>query len=470
MGGRRTLHTENLIPIGIALAVGIVLAVILAPWSSDAAFPGQNGKIAFDFVPAGEQDTEIGTINPDGNGFARLTTNDVDDFEPAWSPDGQRITFSRVDFGVPTTEVWVMDANGNNQTLVPPATTAGNTLNPGPSPAFSGDGTQIAFIGLAPGGDQEVFVTNADGSGTAIDRTNTANFQEAEPTYAADNQRIAYHRGETVALPGGGNFDFNAIYTMQADGNGQTARTPLDGTVAAEGANFAPDGTLLTFARCDNSALNPFCFPHEVVTMSATGGPMTVLDPLPPMSNFEQLDPVFSPDGTRIAYVRQPDGPSDIYTVSSGGGTSTPLLTGMDAENPDWQPITNASTPSGGAAAGGGKPKKCRGVPVTIKTTRGNDIVRGTPGRDVVHGLRGNDKIYGFKGKDRLCGGRGHDRIFGGLGPDIMFGGDHADVIKGGPAKDRLFGGTPDAPIRLIPDTCFGGHGNDFERNCQRGD
>ncbi len=49
-------------------------------------------------------------MNADGSGQSRLTYNDVDDFSPAWSPDGRRIAFFSERDGNP--EIYVMNTAG----------------------------------------------------------------------------------------------------------------------------------------------------------------------------------------------------------------------------------------------------------------------------------------------------------------------------------------------------------------------
>ena len=64
---------------------------------------------------------EIYVMDADGGHTRRLTNNRVDDTSPSWSPDGKRIIFtSQRDghvhpiLGWPTSEIYVMDADGKN--------------------------------------------------------------------------------------------------------------------------------------------------------------------------------------------------------------------------------------------------------------------------------------------------------------------------------------------------------------------
>jgi Ca2+-binding RTX toxin-like protein len=83
----------------------------------------------------------------------------------------------------------------------------------------------------------------------------------------------------------------------------------------------------------------------------------------------------------------------------------------------------------------------CRGIPVTIVGTPGNDVRTGTPGRDVMLGLGGNDTLRGLAGNDLICGGAGKDILLGGKGNDKLYGQKGKDTLKGGPGKDILKGG-----------------------------
>src|SRR5688572_17563925 len=73
--------------------------VLLVP-QVQAAFPGQNGKIAY------ERDGDIWSMNPDGTAQTNLTNTPDAEFQPAWSPDGTKIAFARAE------DIWVMQADG----------------------------------------------------------------------------------------------------------------------------------------------------------------------------------------------------------------------------------------------------------------------------------------------------------------------------------------------------------------------
>ncbi len=126
-----------------------------------------------------------------------------------------------------------------------------------------------------------------------------------------------------------------------------------------------------------------------------------------------------------------------------------------------------------------GPARTCRGIPVTILGTRGNDVLVGSGGPDVIASFGGDDTVFAFGGRDLICagGGRDHvgagtaaDRVFGGSdgdrllgrgGPDLLRGNAGSDVLKGNRGADRLRGGSGS-------DRCQGGSGVDSVRGCER--
>ncbi len=127
---------------------------------AQAAFPGENGKIAFTSYLDGGGNWDVYVMDADGQNRTRLTDNPTDDYAPAFSPDGTKIAFTRSSYQHTSGSDWdvyVMDADGQNQTNLSNESGAFDF-----DPTFSPDGKRIAFA-RQQDGNREVYVMDADG-------------------------------------------------------------------------------------------------------------------------------------------------------------------------------------------------------------------------------------------------------------------------------------------------------------------
>jgi hypothetical protein len=138
--------------------------------------------------------------NLDGSGRTRITAPRLGDRDPAWSPDGRWIAFSRnLNDDLNDSRccaIRLVRSNGADVTGVPGS-------RGGRNPAWSPDGTRLAYE--TPAG---IFVSNLDGS----QRVQLAGASGAEPAWSPDGSQIAYTRehgdaSELVVRPAvGGDF------------------------------------------------------------------------------------------------------------------------------------------------------------------------------------------------------------------------------------------------------------------------
>lgn len=132
---------------------------------SDPAWSPDGTRIAFSRA-SDDGSTGVWVVNADGTGERRLTVNPRGlDEAPSWSPDGRTIVFSRVRFEstepepVPledARDLYAVPADGGEPTVL---------LGGGSddfAPAWSPDGTRLAFTRLAHGGP-EIWVLPLEG-------------------------------------------------------------------------------------------------------------------------------------------------------------------------------------------------------------------------------------------------------------------------------------------------------------------
>lgn len=292
-------------------AVALVLTMLVAPRSTDAAFPGANGKIAFTSDRDG--DYEIYTMNPDGSAVVKLTDNSAFDYAPSWSPDGSKIAFFSTRDGNP--EIYVMDHDGANQ--------ANKTNHPNvdADPAWSPDGTKIVFNTYRDGNGE---IYTMDSSGANQSNRSNSPAQDAFPDWAPIGDKIAFVRGSGPST----------VWTMNADGSSQAQLSPSDGRFASR-PDWSPDSAKIAYGGGFGYGATA-----DIFSINIDGTNRINLTPGAPA---DDTDPAWSPDGTKIAFFSSggiSPGNAEIYVMNADGGSATRATDNPAADvKPDWQPL-----------------------------------------------------------------------------------------------------------------------------------
>jgi Tol biopolymer transport system component len=311
-------------------------------------------------LPGGQSEGDIWTVNTDGTETTRLTFDrELDEFDPAFAPDGSKIAFvSGAPGGVSSSyDVFVIDTDGSN--MINLTAGSGGAGAEDSDPAFSPNGQKITFTSDR-GGGTEIWVMNADGSNPQ--QLTNASGRDEHPSFSPDGTKIAFTARR------GGNVD---IYTMNADGSGQTRLTddaPLNerdevgewmaitpaGAVdtyidsgppfvgSSPDVNFTYSGApalggqvdgfrcrldAAAFAACAASGRSFTGLAAGEHTFEVRAYSNGTLDPTRARYSFE-VDP------TRIVFASERDGQSEIYSINADG-TAPSRLTNNAATDTD---------------------------------------------------------------------------------------------------------------------------------------
>jgi Tol biopolymer transport system component len=324
--------TRFLRPLAVICVAGLAAGVSPAL----GAFPGGNGKIVFHSDRGLGEDLDIWTMNPDGSNRVNLTGGSpADDAFPNWSADGRKILFmsARETPGNPAPpgapepdfEIFVMNADGSNQRQI-----TFNELDD-EDPAWSPNGKRIVFWRnlKAPSRgefDLDILTMKADGSAER-NLTKTPGVAEFQPSWSPNGSKIAFARAPD-------SDSASDIYTMSPDGSNERQLT--SGGLNNEFPNWSPDGTRIVFNGFRDDPLDEN---YEVYTMGAGGGDVTRLTFEPAAGDFV---PAWSPNGRRIVFASSRDGAVDIFTMRADGSNQRNRTNDDDdAFNgaPDWQPL-----------------------------------------------------------------------------------------------------------------------------------
>ncbi len=299
------------------LAAGVAVIATLEP--ARAAFPGNNGKIAF--VREGASDSYIFTTKPNGTDTTKIPTRPRFDGTPAWSPDGRKIAFSGLLGG--NWDIYVMEADGGGL----------KRITEGPagdfSPSWSPDGRRLAFVrqrgegGGSSACESCIVTTRLDGDGSKR-LTGTKGFA-TDPAWSPDGRKIAFSK--SVRGSGGEIFKMNA-----ADGSQKRNLTDTPRAQEYE-PDWSPDGKKLAYTSFTeaNGAFD------RVFTMNADGSEQTNLT-----GRDGGWSPSWSPAGGKIVFVSvHPNARSFDLFVMEADGTEVERLTATRAfeYSPTWQPL-----------------------------------------------------------------------------------------------------------------------------------
>jgi TolB protein len=257
----------------------------------------------------------------------QLTAGPGYDYQPDWSSDQRWVVFVRYDHDA--IELWSLDMRDGRTRKM----TSGGAVNL--EPRFSPDGKRLAFVSTSYKGHFHIFTGRfEDGSLSNVRQFTPENVSslpryyysqvdhEISPVWTRDGSEILFvsNRGH---IHGTGGF-----WKVKAEPGAEAAEVHYADTYYKEihyeetnwkaRPDFSPDGKRMVYASYLGQAW------HQLWVMPAAGGDAFPIS----YGAFDNVNPRWSPDGSKIAFISNRNGNTSLWVQTIPGGEQTEVVAG----------------------------------------------------------------------------------------------------------------------------------------------
>jgi TolB protein len=275
---------------------------------------------------------KVGAAASTGSGVAQQLTAASYDYQPDWSRDGRWVVYSS--YRNDAVELWILElATGTAKPLL-----ANGAVNV--EPRFSPDGKRIVFVSTLYNKRFHIFTADIDGGKlenierlTGEHRSDVPRYyysaydHEINPVWTRDGEGIIYVSNRNHIYGSGGFWRTQSRTPSHADAAAAGAE-PAAGDAAHEfhyeetnwkaRPDVSPDGSRLVFSSYLGRSW------HNLWVMPAGGGDAFPIG----YGDWDQTYPRWSPDGTRVAFISNRSGSTEIGIERIPGGVAETLAIG----------------------------------------------------------------------------------------------------------------------------------------------
>jgi Tol biopolymer transport system component/serine/threonine protein kinase len=289
------------------------------------ALGGGTGQIAFASTRSGIP--QLYLVNADGTDLTQLTIMEKGACQPSWSPDGSQLVFispclGRADFTETIyneSSLYSINADGTGLKQLTPA--PGSDFEP----AWSPDGTRIAFTSVR-GGFRQIYSVDVASLEVTLLTNTTSAIESSQPSWSPDGTKITYMVKRVGAFQ---------IWSMNENGQEAVQLTHSGQDVWDYLPNWSPDGRTVFFNQRRPGAFRPWLMQIDYEEPAQDPRRMNFPTPIEDVS--------FSPDGYWLAFEGMDgEGNRELYFITVAGSGRTRLTNDPKIDfDPAWRPLQN---------------------------------------------------------------------------------------------------------------------------------